>query len=129
MILGGISAAQVSSAQNDPQFALYRSGITANRNACEEAAAGTVVGVANAPSPGDVTSICSRASTFRDLGFASFTVGGIFLGAGALLTLTSDTVYRRLFKKKGETASQGLNLQILPAAGPQGGGATLRWRF
>lgn len=72
----------------DAGYDSYRSGLTANQDACTSAAHGVVVNVPGADSPAQVNSKCSEVSTLNVIGITSVVLAVVGVGVGTTLLLT-----------------------------------------
>lgn len=124
LIVMGVSLSQLAQIQDDAGFNAYRAGLTHDQSACERAAAGTVVGTPGASSPSEIDSLCGRANAFEITSYVTAAAGGVLLATGLMLITTSDTVWPRL---AGEGRASGWLL--VPAVGPEGGGASFALHF
>ena len=115
----GVAFGQGGADQDDAGFAAYRAGLPPEQHACDVAAAGMeVTNVPGASSASAVTALCSSASAWHTAGVATAFVGGILVGGGSALILTSRTVWPKLTGKKAPFAS---HIEFIPVAGPTTG--------
>lgn len=124
-VLMGVSISRVSSLQDEPAFTTYRTGLSPDQSACEQADAGVSVKIAGAATPESVQSICSQASTFEALTYASIPLGVVFLGLGSFLVIKSDTVWPMVSGKKAEAP----RIRFVPQVGGEGAHGTLHVSF
>ncbi len=119
LVVMGVAFGQGSADQDDAGFAAYRAGLQPEQHACDVAAAGMeVTNVPGASSASAVTALCSSASAWHTAGVATAFVGGILVGGGSALILTSRTVWPKLTGKKAPFAS---HIEFIPVAGPTTG--------
>jgi hypothetical protein len=124
LIVMGVSLGQLAEIQDDPGLTAYRAGLTHDQSACKLAAQGAVVGTPGAPPPGEIDSLCGRAKAFEITTYVTAAAGGVLLATGAVLIVTSETVWPRLV---GRDNASGWRLT--PLVGPEGGGAAVTVRF
>jgi hypothetical protein len=124
-VLLGVSQAKLGSIENDPAFVAYRDGIGSDRDACDAAAAGERVTTPGAGTPESIDKVCGNAGRYEVLSYLGLISGIAFVGAGAALIISSDSVWPAIAgDDKGDTA-----LRLAPQIGPDYQGLTLRQRF
>ncbi len=127
LIVMAVSMSRVASLQDDPGFVAYRSGLTSGQHACQTAQKNVSVPVPGASTPFEVNDLCNQATAFEIVSYVSGPLGGLLLAGGALLVVTSDTMWPKLSGdgKDGEKTT----LTVLPQLGFDTAGATLHYRF
>jgi hypothetical protein len=113
-VVMGVAMGQVSSLQDDPGFAAYRSGLSPEESACVEADSGRSVSATGASTPEQVQNLCSEATTFTTLSYASIPIGAVLVGVGTYFIVTSDTVW---------PAFAGTHIRLTPSVGMDGASA------
>lgn len=122
LLLGGVySLFKVNSINKNEGFDAYRKGFGPNDDVCDMAERGRVSSKAGAANPSEVKDFCSSGKTFTTLQYVLFPVGALAAAAGAYLIVTS--------KEGGDATTAKRRLEVLPSAGPQGGGVDLRVTF
>ncbi len=122
LAITGVSFARLHSLQNNAGFEAYRTAFTHDQSACDMAASGIEAGTPGATSAKSVNNLCTQANAWHVAGIATAVGGGVLLGTGIILIVTSDTVWNR-------RRSSDAGWQLLPSFGPDGAGALFRGSF
>jgi len=86
--LGYYSTRQVSEVNDDPGFVKYRASVTGQGDVCDVAASGQESKIAGSATPGEVTDMCDRASTYEVMQFVFYGLGLVSAGTGIYLLAT-----------------------------------------
>lgn len=89
--LGYYSTHQVSEVNDDPGFVKYKASVAGPGDVCDAAANGQQSNIAGASTPGEVTDMCDRASTYEVIQFVFYGLGVLSVGSGIYLLATEPS--------------------------------------
>lgn len=123
LIAGAYASLRVLTFGEDEAYKAYRSGVDPNKDACDEAAAGTPVNQPGAATPGRVDRLCSSSKTLTTFQYVAYPVGALAAGAGLVLLLSAQN------NSTHTGSTKAPRWALTPSAGPRATGLDFRLNF